>query len=339
MRQCSTEFAQIDPVLLEFGLFKSLPRDGASSPLSLHRPFGGIYYTLMSPRTLEDLALKVLLVLCALAALSATAEKSSTSKMNTNLWDRLALSSHEPVDCAVWQGTVGDILREADMQSGGGNKDRVLDRLLKLSEVRISASDKTGKRLWQSNLISLSQSQNLGEVRVAFSPGLSARILRKQAVQYSHIRLEPMRATDCPAARILHAVLSNRIRVGNTASYRLGTLAEIVYCHSDNPADLRKRKSAVRAAIKELASSGWEFRQASSGSKEVFEIRHTASIASTLGNQMHLPLVSGHQLALFRATAMRPSFFPRRDFGFRRRDPLPSMGSSNGAYGLPQHMP
>ncbi|MCZ8133853.1 MAG: replication protein C, IncQ-type [Rhodobacteraceae bacterium] len=329
MRQCSTEFAQIDPVLLEFDLFKSLPRDGTSSPLVSSRSFGGIDYRLTSSQTLDDLALKTLLVLCALAGSSAIAESPAMSQANSKLWDRLALSSGEPITCAIWQGSIGDILREAGMQSGGGNKDRISDRLGQLSEVRISFSDKSNKKMWQSNLISLSQNQKLGEIRVAFSPGLSARILRKQRVQYSHIWLDPIRTTASPAARILHAILSNRIRVGATARYSLEKLAEIVYHPSGNAADLRKRRSAVKTAIKELISAGWEFRQETSANREVFEIRnavHDTSQPTTQANAMLLP---GAQFLGHRVPAWRTKVDPRGSRGIlQHRADLSALPSS-----------
>lgn len=329
MRQCSTEFAQIDPVLLEFDLFKSLPRDGTRSPLAGARSFGGIDYRLTSSQTLDDLALKTLLVLCALAGSSATAESPATSQANSKLWGRLALSSPKPVACAVWQGTIGDILREAGMQSGGGNKDRVIERLLMLSEVRISASDQSNNELWQSKLISLSQNQKLGEMRVAFSPGLSARILRKQRVQYSHIWLDPIRMTASPAARILHAVLSNRIRVGATARYSLEKLAEIVYRPSDSAADLRKRRSAVKSAIKELISAGWEFRQETSASREVLEIRNTVHDSSQPTSQVNTILAPSVQFPGHRVPAWRTKVDPRGSRGIlQRRAPLSPLPSS-----------
>jgi Replication protein C (RepC) len=272
MRPYSTDYAQVDPVLLEFGLFKSLSRNRQSPPVTISRDFGGCSYSLMSPTALDDVALKILLVICALAGTSATSEKPSAPG---KLWERLALSGDASGPCAVWQGSIGDVLREADMQSGGNNKQRVLDRLQGLSAVRIAKTGPDRASRWESNIISFSENRQKGEIRVAFSPGLSARILREEHVQYSHVRLDPIRETDSPAARILHAVLSSRIRVGATARYSLEKLSNIVYLPSEKPDDIRKRRSSILTAMRDLAHAGWEFRQAPSAAREVFEIRHT----------------------------------------------------------------
>lgn len=308
MRQCSTEYAQVDPALLEFGLFKSLSRNQNRERVSVSRDFAGKNYTVTSPSALDDLALKILLVLCALAGLSTTQKKPSLSG---GLRDRLALSSETPQACAVWQGTLGDVLREADMQSGGNNRERVLGRLHQLSGVRISKTDKSHGGSWQSNLISYSESATQGEIRVAFSPGLSARILRETPVQYSHIMLDPFRLSDCPAARILHAILSSRIRVGAIARYSLEKLADIVYLPSDNPADMRKRKSSIRTAMRELAGLGWEFRQAKSASQEVFEICHSTQRRQTQVGPATLASTMTPQFNLGRIPAWRSGSDPR----------------------------
>lgn len=308
MRQYSTEYAQVDPDLLEFGLFKSLSRNQNLGRVSVSKEFVGRNYTVTSPHALDDLALKTLLVICALAASSTTRKKPS---LTGGLRDRLALTSETPQACAVWQGTVGDILREADMQSGGKNKQRLLERLRQLSSVRISKTDKNREGSWQSNLISFSESATQGEIRVAFSPGLSARILRETPVQYSHIRLDPFRLSDCPAARILHAVLSSRIRLDATARYGLEALADIVYLPSDKPADLRKRRSSIRTAMRELAGLGWEFREAKSPSKEVFEIRHSSQRQQSSMRPATLALLMAPQFNVGRIPAWRSGSDPR----------------------------
>jgi hypothetical protein len=149
---------------------------------------------------------------------------------------------------------------------------------------------------------------------VAFLPGLSARILRKKPVQYSHIRLDPIRTTSSPAARILHAVLSNRIRVGRKAKYSLEKLLEIVYLPSTSTADMRKRKASTRTAIKELASAGWEFRQASATSQEVLEIHHVGNTESLNVGQMGSTPFPSVQIMTGRISARRFAHDPSSGF-------------------------
>lgn len=272
------DFAQLDPVLLELGLFRSLPKNGVPTPVAVSRNFGDGTYSVTAPQHLDDLGLRVLLALCALAAEARTSEQRETAE-TLLLWKKIAVSRSSATPLAVWQGTIGDILREAGLKDTGDNRDRVMHRLGALASVRLRKHDKSSARLvWQSNLLGFvaRKREDRKEIRVAFYPGLSACLLRNQRVHYTHIELAPLREGASPAARILHAVLSNRVRLGTIARYSLKALSEIVYGDAASPAAQRKRMSNVRAAIDELAAIGWAFELQQSSSKTVYKIQRLA---------------------------------------------------------------
>lgn len=272
------DFAQLDPVLLELGLFHSLPKNAVPTPVAVSRDFGDGTYSVTVEQRLDDLALRVLLALCALAADARTSEQRDSARVPL-LWDRIAISQSSAAPLAVWQGTIGDILREAGLKDAGENRDRVLHRLGALASVRLRKQDKSSARLvWESNLLGFvaRKREDSKEIRVAFYPGLSACLLRNQKVQYTHIELAPIREKASSATRILHAVLSNRFRLGTTIRYSLKALSEIVYGNAGSPAAQRKRMSNVRAAIDELATMGWAFELQRPSSKAVYEIQRLA---------------------------------------------------------------
>lgn len=270
------DFAQLDPVLLELGLFRSLPKNGVPTPVAVSRNFGDGTYSVTAPQHLDDLGLRVLLALCALAAEARTSKQKESVKASL-LWERIAVRQSNAAPLSVWQGSIGDIFREAGLMDAGENRDRVLLRLGALASVRLRKQAKSSARLiWESNLIGFIEHEETSKVRVLFYPGLSACLLRNQRVHYTHIELAPLREGASPAARILHAVLSNRVRLGTIVRYSLKALSEIVYGDTGSPAAQRKRMSNVRAAIDELAAMGWAFELQRSSSKMVYKIQRLA---------------------------------------------------------------
>lgn len=261
-----TRFARLDPVTMETGLFCLRPRGAEKEEatfLVTHR-HGARRYQYEAPYALDHVALRVLLALCALAAMSQ--QPVSAAPSQEAFQAGRARLKPEPEACQLitgsWTGPLAMLTREAGMTTAGSNLARVRQRLQELAKVRITVFDTdTGSLIEGAQLISFLSERDSNRVLVTLGPWLSKAVLPSLKGQYVRVCLETLRQIKDPAGQILHAVLSSRIRERRTTPVRYGVnaVAAIPYAKGSaaGGATQRKRHASVRRAMRALAASGW----------------------------------------------------------------------------------
>lgn len=110
-----------------------------------------------------------------------------------------------------------------------------------------------------------------GESRlfVALNPLITEAILGER--KYTHINMDEVRALKSSPARLIHQRLCGFINAGNKhlTPISIDTLGKYVWIDTDesapSPDAIKKRKQAVRKAIKELVALGWGIEEKTRG--------------------------------------------------------------------------
>lgn len=251
------EFALVDPVTMNTGLFRSL-RKGAKPMLDATKEHGGLAYYYVGHHV-DEIALRVFLTLLGLAGMQKkTVPKAGGSDRIQKLRQGLELrGSAEHGKCLLWFGGILDLVAACGSAKTTSNKKTVLARLQQLSEISISAVDpESGETVASQRLINFAVDPTGKQVAVLLSPHVSSGALGKQ---YVKIDLEKLRSIGSAAGQVLHAVLSARIRPSQAfpVTYRLATLAEIAFGPSETLTVARKRLQLIRQAVHELDKAGW----------------------------------------------------------------------------------
>lgn len=267
------DFALLDPVTMNAGLFRSLPR-GAKPVLDAIKEHSGLAYHYTGYRV-DEIGLRVLLTLCGLIGMHQTPVKPAESGPNLlNLRDRLDLKGTAAIGkTLVWMGGVMDLVEACGAPRGTSNKATVLQRLEQLSHIQIAVR-KVGspEQLAKQRMLSYSINPNGKEIAILLCPHLCSPFSTKQ---FSKIDLTMLRAIKSPAGQILHAVLSDRIRSSQAfpVPYRLSTLAEVAFGPSMTLTVARKRVQLIRPAVHELDRAGWAIFEDLTGNRAISIIR------------------------------------------------------------------
>lgn len=257
------EFVRVDPVSLEVGIFKSLPRNQQAFKFQGEKQHGQKRFIYQSPRVLDHVALKVFLAVCSLAQGSNMfTTAAATSPMGAALWKSLKVHGEAGMSKSlVATADICNFLRAAGMKSSGGERKRFIDRLEQLSNVRIHVlAAKTNRGESQMQLLSFKISQDNRRLVVALAPDISHSIGGTLKTQFSQVCMTTLRTLSEPSAIILHAVLSNRIRRSQSkpARYSLGKLVQIAFAEEVlSKVAKHKRHEIVVAALKALDRAGW----------------------------------------------------------------------------------
>nr|WP_254449849.1 MULTISPECIES: replication protein C, IncQ-type [unclassified Aliiroseovarius] len=251
------EFALVDPVTLNTGLFRSLPK-GAKLTLGSTKEHGGLTYH-YGGHHVDDIGLRVFLTLLGLAGMQKkTVPKEGGSENLRATRQGLELQgSAEHGKCLLWFGSILDLVSACGSAKTTSNKKTVLVRLRRLSEISISAVDtESGETVASQRLLNFAVDPTGKQVAIVLSPHISSAVL---GGQYVKIHLKKLRSIGSAAGQVLHAVLSARIRPSQSfpVPYRLATLAEIAFGPSATLTIARKRIQLIRDAVHGLEQAGW----------------------------------------------------------------------------------
>lgn len=259
-----TEFARVDPVTLETGLFKALPKGAHMESFVGLKTHGTVAYSYAASAQIDHIGLRVFLVLCGLAAMTPQLiNRAVNGSSAQGVWQGLeTLGDATEGYSTAWMGDLSTLVKECGLTTAGSNRTRVLDRLQHLASVRIERRDaQSGRLLGSEQLLSFVMDSTGKRILVALSPHVSKSVSKELGGQYVHVCLNTLRAIAEPAGQVLHAVLSNRIRESQTKMSRYGVdkLAEIAYPDSFDmtKAAQAKRKRSVAQAMKGLDRAGW----------------------------------------------------------------------------------
>lgn len=263
------EFALVDPVTLNTGLFRSLPK-GAKPTFDGTKEHGGLTYR-YAGHHIDEIGLRVFLTLLGLAGMQKkTVPKEGGSASLQELHHGLTLQgSAEHGKCLLWFGSILDLVAACGSAKTTSNKKTLLTRLQQLSEISISVSEpETGKTVSSQRLLNFAVDPTGKQVAIVLSPHTSSAVLGKQ---YVKIDLKKLKSIGSAAGQVLHAVLSSRIRRSQAfpVPYRLATLAEIAFGPSETLAGARKRIQLMRVAVRELDQAGWAVFEDLTGNRAV----------------------------------------------------------------------
>ncbi|AUJ63038.1 hypothetical protein B9057_01260 [Aestuarium zhoushanense] len=263
------EFALVDPVTLNTGLFRSLPK-GARPVLGVTKEHKDLAYR-YAGHHLDEIGLRVFLTVLGLAGMQKkTVPKEGGSDRIQQLRRGTELQgSAEHGKCLLWFGSVLDLVSACGSAKTTSNKKTVLARLQQLSEISISVTElETGKTVAFQRLLNFAVDPTGKQIAVLISPHVSSGVLGKQ---YVKIDLKKLRSIGSAAGQVLHAVLSARIRPSQSfpVTYRLATLAEIAFGPSETLTVARKRMQIVRQAVHELDHVGWAVFEDLTGNRAV----------------------------------------------------------------------
>lgn len=267
------EFALVDPVTMNTGLFRSLPK-GARPALDVTKQHGGLAYR-YTGHYIDEIGLRVFLTLLGLAGMrKKPVPKDGGSDRLQHLRQGLKLQgSAEHGKCLLWVGGILDLVAACGSAKTTSNKKTLLARLQQLSEISISVSEPdTGKTMAVQKLLNFSADPAGKQVAVLLSPHVSSAALGRQ---YVKIDLNQLRDVESPAGQVLHAVLSGRIKPSQAfpVSYRLATLAETAFGPSEALTVARKRMQLIRDAVHGLDQAGWAVFEDLTGNRAVSIMR------------------------------------------------------------------
>jgi len=263
------DFALVDPVTMNTGLFRSLHK-GAKPVLDATKEHGGLAYR-YAGHHIDEIGLRVLLTLLGLTGMQKkTVPKHGGSDRIQQLRQGLELQgSAEHGKCLLWCGGILDLVAACGSAKTTSNKKTVLARLQQLSEILISVTEpETGKTVASQRLLNFAIDPSGKQVAVVLSPHVSSGALTKQFVKIDLVKL---RGIGSAAGQVLHAVLSARIRPSQSfpVPYRLATLAEIAFGPSETLTVARKRLQLIRPAVRELDRAGWAVFEDLTGNRAV----------------------------------------------------------------------
>jgi hypothetical protein len=263
-----TTHARLDVVTPQAGLFRAVPDNPRSRPPA---PPGGHRYSVMHDGidiefrsgvqlTAPDWQLYV--AICALTGLDGERFNGATVDPPLPiLWDGFGSEGIAASrDALRLRTTAYAVLREAGLTDTGENRRRLTEALIRLSAVR-QFLRKGAKVVSGANLLSFASDENTGELSIGLSPQ-SARAAIGEAKQFVRISSAEIRQLSHPAALVIHAALSARLRIGDPrgATYHLDTLGELAYGPTNNAATRRSRRRGLRAALAELGElSAWHW--------------------------------------------------------------------------------
>lgn len=263
------DFALVDPVTMNTGLFRSLPK-GAKPTLDGTKEHGGLTYRYAGHHN-DEIGLRVFLTVLGLAGMEKkTVPKEGGSDRIQQLRQGMELQgSAEHGKCLLWFGSILDLVAACGSAKTTSNKKTVLARLQQLSEILISVTEpETGKTVAFQRLLSFAVDPTGKQIAVLISPHVSSGVLGKQ---YVKIDLKKLRNIGSAAGQVLHAVLSARIRPSQAfpVPYRLAKLAEIAFGPSETLTLARKRLQLIRPAVHELDQAGWAVFEDLTGNRAV----------------------------------------------------------------------
>ncbi|ABM40252.1 replication protein C, IncQ-type [Polaromonas naphthalenivorans] len=106
-----------------------------------------------------------------------------------------------------------------------------------------------------------------GRLYVALNPVLARAILGE--AQHCRISLDEVRALKTDPARLMHQRLCGWIDIGKSGKTTIETLCGYIWLDEATPEAMKKRKQAVRRALKEMEALGWKVTEYINGKFEI----------------------------------------------------------------------
>jgi hypothetical protein len=263
-------FAKIDPVTLETGLFRVLPkqRGGVQLPFSIEHEHAGVRFQYIGHHV-DHIGLGVFLGAAGVAAIEgmSVSEEVQDARVQS-LIQNLQLSENiANSETLLWHGKLLDLAEACGVSRTTSGRKTVLARLEQLASLKLHQDD--GEQEFSQHILSYTLDPSGKKIAVMFGPHLARYITATGKRQFVKIDLEKFRVVEEPAAKILHAVFSSRIKPSqrHLSTLRGVTLSDTAFGPTDSVDTLRYRYSCIKRAIKDLDAAGWAVFHDTSGNR------------------------------------------------------------------------
>ena len=263
-------FAKIDPVTLEAGVFRVLPKQngGVQLPFSIERDHAGIRFQ-YAGHHVDHIGLGVFLGAAGVAAIEGMSVSGKVQDARVqSLINQLKLSQNiENSETLLWHGKLLDLAEACGLARTTSGRKTVLARLEQLASVKIRQDD--GEQSSSQQMLSFTLDPTGKKIAVMFGPHLARYITATGKRQFVKIDLEKFRSLEEPAAKVLHAVFSGRIKPsqGYLSTLKGVTLSAMAFGPTDSVDTLRYRYACIKRAIKDLDTAGWAVFHDTSGNR------------------------------------------------------------------------
>lgn len=262
------KFAQ--PIVHARGLFRSLaPGERKTQKLDITYSVGDTTIRFVGFEPLDSTDLRVLQAVVALATTGLRNVRCLLRDGRSQKHMLDAQGDGQEARTVAARFTLGALSDTAGFSRGGYSFRQIRASLLRLSNVTVHVSkpafEGAFRLLGGYNLDKLS-----GELVVSINPVQTDAILGRQ--NYLRVNMDEVRKIQGAAAHLLHSRL-HWLNQGDSRLVSLGTLCSYVYEGDEEGSTQRKRRWAVRRALKELVQIGWAVMEAS---PDMFRIHRPA---------------------------------------------------------------
>lgn len=262
--------ARHDPIhCLAPGLFRSLKR-GERKKLKLDVTYRygeaeQVRFVGFEPLGVDDMRL-----LQGLVAFAGPKGIVLTAEPTAELPRQLRLSLEPTLDATYQEGlvvreSITRLLAEIGLSDGGDNIRAAKASLLRMSNVTLIIS--SSNRLATVHLMSHTFDERDGALFVCLNPGIADAVLGRKP--YSRIDLAEVRRLGSDPVRLIHQRLCGWIDPGKSGRVELDTVCGYIWPEQANYEAMKKRRTAARTALSNLAFAGWSVEEYAKGKWEI----------------------------------------------------------------------
>jgi len=179
---------------------------------------------------------------------------------------QLRLSLEPKLDAAYQEGLVvreciTRLLSEIGLSDGGDNILAAKASLLRMSNVTLIMS--SGSCTGTVHLMSHTFDECDGALFVCLNPGIANAVLGRKP--YSRIDLAEVRRLGSDRVRLIHQRLCGWIDPGKSGRAELDTVCGYIWLEPAGHEAMKKRRTAARKALSDLAAVGWSIEEYAKG--------------------------------------------------------------------------
>jgi len=157
-------------------------------------------------------------------------------------------------DALVVRESMSKLLKETGLTDGGDNLKGVRASLIRMANITVIVTK--GGQEASFHLMSYAFDESDGRLFAALNPRVTEAVLGGRP--HTRIEFAEVRKLSTDPARLVHQRLCGWIDPRKSGRVGLDTLCSYVWPdEAKNPNTIKTRRSAVRKALKELASIGW----------------------------------------------------------------------------------
>lgn len=254
------------------GLFRSLKRGERKKSLDIKYQTGTISLHFKSEELLGADDLRVLQGVVAMASIqqiefSPSSPQTQDGKLLASVIKGTLTENGEALLYCMVKTTVYRLAKEIGYEDDGGSqREAIINALDRMASVRVIYDDEVKHS--PMDFVGYIFIKETGQIMVAVNPLIAKAIWVENS--FVHIDMDEVRAITSDTVRVLHHRLCAVIDPGKRQSFNIDTLVNYVWPDEVNPVTQRKRRSYIRAALKELSRlQGWVVTEEKAGKYQI----------------------------------------------------------------------